>query len=239
MYCAKRRTFKESLKELEAHIQYANTVAEAHRRGCDGMCLQMRVSYGQAAQFFLFLVQWTNCRLAGALGLMRILIYKVKHPHSYSLNNSSCHKNLALRAGVIYPSLLQLESGISDVEYQKQRDLNAQKYKKDEIEKGKLCEIDAEREEECGICMETNSKVVLPNCNHSLCMKCYRDWRARSQSCPFCRDSLKRMNSNDLWMYTDNREVVDMNVITKENIKRLFVYIDKLPLLIPDPVFFL
>ncbi|KAK1264914.1 hypothetical protein QJS04_geneDACA011471 [Acorus gramineus] len=233
-----RRKFKESLKELEAHIQYANTVAEAHWRECDGVCLQMRMSYSQAAQFFLFLVQWTNCRLAGALGLMRILIYKTFLDGKSTMYIHERKASIKDFYSVIYPSLLQLESGISDVEYQKQRDLNAQKYKKkDEIEKGKLCEIDAEREEECGICMETNSKVVLPDCNHSLCMKCYRDWHARSQSCPFCRDSLKRVNSNDLWMYMDNREVVDMNVITKENIKRLFVYIDKLPLLIPDPVF--
>jgi hypothetical protein len=46
-------------------------------RDYDGACLQMRMSYSPAAQFFLFLVQWTDCSLAGALGLLRILIYKV------------------------------------------------------------------------------------------------------------------------------------------------------------------
>jgi hypothetical protein len=35
------------------------------------------MSYSPAAHFFLFLVQWTDCSLAGALGLLRILIYKV------------------------------------------------------------------------------------------------------------------------------------------------------------------
>jgi hypothetical protein len=35
------------------------------------------MSYSPAAQFLLFLVQWTDCSLAGALGLLRILIYKV------------------------------------------------------------------------------------------------------------------------------------------------------------------
>ena len=35
------------------------------------------VLHGPAAQFFLFLVQWTDCHLAGALGLLRILIYMV------------------------------------------------------------------------------------------------------------------------------------------------------------------
>ena len=37
----------------------------------------MRLSYSSAARFFLFLVQWTDCNLAGALGLLRILIYLV------------------------------------------------------------------------------------------------------------------------------------------------------------------
>jgi hypothetical protein len=84
-----------------------------------------------------------------------------------------------LRTGVIFPSLLQLQRGITDVEERKQRETCATKYKrKDDSEKGKLSEIDLEREEECGICMEMNSKVVLPICSHSMCMKCYRNWYA-------------------------------------------------------------
>jgi len=46
-------------------------------RDYDGACLQMRLSYSPAAHIFVFLVQWTDCSLAGALGLLRILIYKV------------------------------------------------------------------------------------------------------------------------------------------------------------------
>mgnify|MGYP000081823396 CR=1 FL=1 len=46
-------------------------------RDYDGACLQMRLSYSRAARFFLFLVRWTDCSLAGALGLLRILICKV------------------------------------------------------------------------------------------------------------------------------------------------------------------
>ncbi|KAI5448064.1 variant 3, E3 ubiquitin-protein ligase airp2 [Lathyrus oleraceus] len=98
-------------------------------------------------------------------------------------------------------------------------------------------DIDLEREEECGICMEMNSKIVLPNCNHAMCLKCYHEWRARSQSCPFCRDSLKRVDSCDLWVLTDSRDVVDMETVTRENLRRLFMYIDKLPLIIPDSLF--
>ena len=84
-----------------------------------------------------------------------------------------------LLTGVIFPSLLQLQRGITDVEDRKQKDICATKYRpRDMAGKGKLSEIDIEREEECGICLEMNNKVVLPNCYHSMCMKCYRDWWA-------------------------------------------------------------
>lgn len=66
-------------------------------------------------------------------------------------------------------------------------------------------------------------------------ISCYR--RTRSQSCPFCRDSLKRVNSGDLWIYTSSTEVVDLYAITTENLKRLFMYIEKLPFIVPDPAF--
>jgi len=39
-----------------------------------------------------------------------------------------------------------------------------------------ISEIDDNIEEECGICMEINTKVVLPTCSHAMCIKCYRDW---------------------------------------------------------------
>ena len=61
--------------------------------------------------------------------------------------------------------------------------------------------------------------------------------RTISQSCPFCRDNLKRVNSGDLWVFTDNRDVVDMATVTRENLRRLFMYIDKLPLIVPDSLF--
>ncbi|CAN1276796.1 E3 ubiquitin-protein ligase AIRP2 [Linum perenne] len=187
----------------------------------------MRLSYSPAAHIFLFLVQWTDCHLAGALGLLRILIYKLlSNSQAYSDGKTTIsiqERKASLREfyGVVFPSLLQLQRGITDVDERKQRELCA-KYTKNE------------REEECGICMENNTKVVLPKCSHSLCLKCYRTWRARSQSCPFCRDSLKRVNSGDLWVYTSSNEIAELSAITRENLKRLFMYIDKLPLIVPD-----
>ncbi|KAJ0084556.1 hypothetical protein Patl1_31122 [Pistacia atlantica] len=219
-----KSSFKDSLKALEADIQHANTLALDHPRETDGARLQMRMSYSPAAQFFILML----------MARPPCLFKKGKQVSE----NFMVSITLSLIDGVIFPSLLQLQKGITDLEDRKQKDLCNLRYRrKDDLERGKSSEIDIEREEECGICMEMNSKVVLPNCSHSLCLKCYRDWRGRSQSCPFCRDSLKRVNSGDLWMYTDKCEIVDLSTIVRENCKRLFMYIDKLPLIIPDHVF--
>lgn len=32
----------------------------------------------------------------------------------------------------------------------------------------------------------------------------------------------------------DSKDVVDMDTLTRENLRRLFMYIDKLPLIVPD-----
>ncbi|XP_008806536.1 E3 ubiquitin-protein ligase AIRP2-like isoform X1 [Phoenix dactylifera] len=248
-----RKSFKDSLKVLEADIQHANTLlphsclsqlecimtrASDFPREYDGACLQMRVSYSPAAHLFLFLVQWTDCSLAGALGLLRILIYKVYVDGTTTMSTHERKASIKEFYAVIFPSLLQLQRGITDMEDKKQRAVCMERYRRrDDDERKQLSDIDAEREEECGICMEMNSKIVLPNCSHALCMNCYRDWNSRSRSCPFCRDSLMRVNSGDLWVYTDSRDVVDMATVSRENLRRLFMYIDKLPLVVPDAVF--
>ncbi|CAN6546443.1 unnamed protein product [Malus baccata var. baccata] len=239
MYIASmRKSFKDSLKVLEADIQHANTLASDFPREYDGACLQMRMSYSPAAHLFLFLVQWTDCNLAGALGLLRILIYKVYVDGSTTMSTKERKASIREFYAVIYPSLLQLQGGVTDSEDKRQKAVCMERYRKRDDEESRRCsDIDIEREEECGICMETNSKIVLPNCNHVLCLKCYRDWRTRSQSCPFCRDNLKRVNSGDLWVYTDSRDIVDMETVMKENLRRLFMYIDKLPLITPDNPF--
>ncbi|KVH96940.1 Zinc finger, RING/FYVE/PHD-type [Cynara cardunculus var. scolymus] len=217
-----RKSFKDSLKVLEADLQHANTLASDFPREYDGACVQMRMSYSPAAQFFLFFVQWSDCHLAGALGLLRILIFQVK---------------LVLYC-IIYPSLMQLQSGVTDSEERKQKKVCMERYRKREDEDYNRCsDVDIEREEECGICMEMNGKLVLPKCNHAMCSNCYNDWCTRSLSCPFCRVSLKRVESSELWVYIDHNEAIDVATITRENLRRLFMYIDKLPLVVPDSNF--
>jgi hypothetical protein len=76
-------------------------------------------------------------------------------------------------AGVIFPSLLQLPSGITELDDRKQRILCLKKFRsRDE----QLSEVDTERELECGICLEVSRKIVLPDCAHTLCMRCFEDW---------------------------------------------------------------
>ncbi|KAI4305238.1 hypothetical protein L6164_028616 [Bauhinia variegata] len=233
-----RLSFKDSLKALEADIQFANTLALSYPRDRDGARLQMRLSHSPAAPFFLFLFQWADCHLAGALGLLRILIYLTYGDGKTTMSIYERKATLREFYSVIFPSLLQLQKGITDLEDRKQSEVYADKYQRNaELGKGKQCEIDKEREEECGICMEVTGKVVLPNCYHCMCLKCYADWCKRSQSCPFCRGNLKRVNSGDLWIYTDARDVLDLETIFKENRKRLFLYIEKLPLIVPNPVY--
>ncbi|KAJ3672235.1 hypothetical protein LUZ60_006956 [Juncus effusus] len=241
-----RKSFKDSLKVLEADIQHANSLASEFPREYDGACLQMRMAYSPAAHLFLFLVQWTGCNLAGALGLLRILIYKQVYIDG-TTTMSTHERKASIREfyAVIFPSLIQLQKGITETEAKNQKAACVERYRRRdyssdlEEERRKMMlkfEIEDEREEECGICLEMNSRVVLPDCTHALCLKCYRDWRSRSQSCPFCRDSLKRVNSSDLWIFTDNRDVVDMATVTRDNLRRLFSYIEKLPLVIPDSI---
>lgn len=81
---------------------------------------------------------------------------------------------------VIYPSLLQLQRGVTDAEDEEQKALCMEKYRKRDIEEEdddeRCSEVNVEGEEECGICMEIKSKVVLPDCNHAMCLNCYREW---------------------------------------------------------------
>ncbi|XP_054784666.1 E3 ubiquitin-protein ligase AIRP2-like isoform X2 [Prosopis cineraria] len=234
----RRRSFKDSLKALEADIQFANALASDYPRDFDGACLQMRLSYSPAAQFLLVLFQWTDCHLAGAFGLLRILVYKAYDNGKTTMTVYERKASLKEFYGVIFPSLLQLQRGITDAEDRRQKDLCATKYKSVEaMNKREMSEIDIEGENECDICMEMNRRVVLPVCSHSMCMKCYRDWRARSQSCPFCRGNLTRVNSGDLWIYVSSNDIEDLDSIIKENVNRLFMYIEKLPRLVPDPSF--
>ena len=83
-----------------------------------------------------------------------------------------CWCNLILgpwNAAIIYPFLKQLEGNLMD------KDCKEKGWCK-ESGGGRKLVADDDREDECGICLETCTKMVLPNCNHAMCINCYRDW---------------------------------------------------------------
>ncbi|CAH2041075.1 unnamed protein product [Thlaspi arvense] len=56
-----------------------------------------------------------------------------------------------------------------------------------------------------------------------------RNVNTRSQSCPFCRGSIKRVKSRDLWILTCGNDVMDTETVSRENLLHFYLYIDSLP----------
>ncbi|XP_074585467.1 E3 ubiquitin-protein ligase AIRP2-like isoform X2 [Curcuma longa] len=228
-------SFRGSFKALEADINHANTLAGAVQRAYGGACLQMRLSCSPLAPFFLYLIQWLDCTcyaLTSHLGLFQVLVYKVYADGVTTISTFERRASIREFYGIIYPSLQQLEGNLAE----KGRAKEIAGRKRAEEWK-KLFDKDLDRDDECGICLEVCTKMVLPNCNHAMCIKCYRGWNVRSQSCPFCRGSIKRVRSRDLWVLTNKSDVVDTMTLEIDNLKRFYQYIDSLPLIIPDTLF--
>ncbi|XP_043723995.1 E3 ubiquitin-protein ligase AIRP2-like isoform X1 [Telopea speciosissima] len=233
-----RSSYRESIKALEADVQHANSLAAALPRDCGGEYLQMRLTYSPFAPFFVFLIEWIDCSfttLPSYLGFLHIVIYKVYLDGMTSISSKESKATIKEFYAVIYPTLRQLEGELTELADKNEKgecpEISGRKRAE---ERWKLSNKDPEREDECGICMEACTKMVLPNCGHSMCISCFRDWNLRSQSCPFCRGSLKRVNSNDLWVLTGNGDVVDTVTLAKENLRHFYLYIDTLPLELGD-----
>lgn len=80
---------------------------------------------------------------------------------------------------VILPSLQRLHGSLEKLEIcmKGSSTMEFSSYGRKMIEgNGKLINVDLEREDECGICLEPCTKMVLPNCCHAMCIKCYRKW---------------------------------------------------------------
>ncbi|PKA60226.1 hypothetical protein AXF42_Ash008285 [Apostasia shenzhenica] len=237
-------SFRGSLKSLEADIQHANALAGAIQRAYGGACLQMKLSYSPLAPFFLFLLQWVDCLsshiLPSYLGILHILVYKVYVDGNSTISTYERRASLKEFYAVIYPTLQQIESSLlaneASPSYERSRSKEVVERKR-AVEWRSFADMDLERDDECGICLEICTKMVLPSCNHAMCINCFHDWNTRSQSCPFCRGSLKRVRSGDLWVLTSNGDVVDPETLEEENVRCFYCYIDSLPLNIPDTLF--
>ncbi|AQK78621.1 RING/U-box superfamily protein [Zea mays] len=107
---------------------------------------------------------------------IHILICKVYDDGDSSVSTYERRASLREFYAIIYPILQQLESSLIE------RDLKGKGRCKDIVSRRrmedwkKVSNRDVEREDECGICMEACTKMVLPNCSHAMCIKCYRDW---------------------------------------------------------------
>ncbi|KAK4264993.1 hypothetical protein QN277_026103 [Acacia crassicarpa] len=240
-----RLPYQDSLKVLEADIQHANALAAAIPRVKGGTVLQMKLVYNDWAPIFLFLLQWMDCSCTclfqGYLSFFHVLIYKV---HKEGRSSVSAHGRKATIKdfyAVILPSLQRLHGSLDKLEIPKEgysSSIEGPCSKKKMIEAdGRLSSVDLEREDECGICLEPCTRMVLPNCCHAMCIKCYRKWNRKSESCPFCRGSLRRVNSEDLWVLTCNEDVVDAETVSKEDLLRFYLYVSSLPKDYPDALF--
>ncbi|GAB2297823.1 hypothetical protein Dimus_031910 [Dionaea muscipula] len=238
-----KSSFRESINAVEDDIQHANNLAASLPRDYCGDCVRMSLSYSPLAPFFLQLMEWMDCSCTDALpnflGLLHILVYKVYVDDVPTMSSQEKKATLREFYAVIYPLLRQLEGHLVEFEDKdkKKRCSEVCSRKRSEDER-KLLEKEFDRDDECGICMEASTKMVLPDCIHSMCIRCFHDWNARSQSCPFCRGSLRRVSSKDLWVLVPNYDVVDALTVVRENVTHFYLYMDSLPALVPDSIAF-
>ncbi|MBA0805538.1 hypothetical protein Gohar_005044 [Gossypium harknessii] len=199
----------------------------------------MKLVYNHLAPLFLFLLQWMDssciCLLPRFLNLFHILVYKVYTDGRSNISRRGRKATIREFYGVILPSLQRLHGNLGELDDDKEAGGSSAK-KRVDLD-NRLGNIDFEREDECGICLEPCTKMVLPNCCHAMCIKCYRNWNTKSESCPFCRGSLKRVNSEDLWVLTCNDDVVDNKTVSQEDLLRFYLYINSLPKDFPDALF--
>ncbi|XP_021286565.1 RING-H2 finger protein ATL47-like [Herrania umbratica] len=235
-------SYQDYLKVLEADVQHANMLAASIPRAKGGACLQMKLVYNHLAPIFLFFLQWLDCScsclLSSYVNLFHIVVYQVCSDGRSS--TSSCRRKATIREfySVILPSLQRLHGDLSELDVTPGEDHCFEMVVRKKLEdKRKVTDMELEREDECGICLEPCNKIVLPNCCHAMCINCYRDWSIRSESCPFCRGSLKRVTSGDLWVLTRSTEVVETQTVLKEDMLRLHLYINRLPKDMPDALF--
>ncbi|KAK4395654.1 E3 ubiquitin-protein ligase AIRP2 [Sesamum angolense] len=201
-------------------------------KGC--ACLQMKLVYSQLAPIYLFLLQWFDCSctcsLPNFLNLFHVVVYKVHLDSKQKFPSYGRKATIGQFYAVILPSLEHMYDSSLELGHCQDEvhglDMNVRKKTEDNH---KHLDVDPEREDECGICLEPCTKIVLPNCCHAMCTDCYHDWNMRSESCPFCRGSLKRVNSDDLWVMICNEDVVDQESLSKEDALRFYLNNSEMP----------
>ncbi|KAK9757240.1 hypothetical protein RND81_01G151100 [Saponaria officinalis] len=234
-------TCQESLKVIEADIQHANMLAASIPRNKSGEWLQMKLVHNHFAPLILYLLQWIDCSwtclFPSYLNLFYVVIYKVKKDGRPVITSYGRRATVREFYAIILPYLQRLSGNSSELADDAIPSCSSDFGVKKCPDERKSLEIELDRENECGICLEPCTKMVLPNCCHSMCINCYRDWNLRSESCPFCRGNIKRVESGDLWVLTQGSDVVDPKTVMKEDLLCLYLYINSLPKDVPDALF--
>ncbi|KVH88946.1 Zinc finger, RING/FYVE/PHD-type [Cynara cardunculus var. scolymus] len=180
-----RCSYEESLKVLEADIQHANALAAAIPRAKDGARFQMKLVYNELAPLVMFLLQWIDssctCLLPRYLNPVHVRVYKVFADGRPKISRHGRKATINDFYAVILPSLRRLHCDLVELDYpsgggskgaNSRTEISDQKKPETEI---CFTNLDVERENECGICLEPCTKIVLPNCCHAMCINCYRD----------------------------------------------------------------
>ncbi|XP_052174706.1 E3 ubiquitin-protein ligase AIRP2-like isoform X4 [Diospyros lotus] len=232
---ARRASYPDSIQILEADIQHANTLAASIPRAKDGTFLQMKLLYNPSVHVLRFLLQWMDlscsCLLPSYLNLFYVVVYKVSPDWKPIISSHARKATIREFYTLVLPSLQRLSNNIADVNQDDDLMTTARTSSEEKRD------LDFDRDEECGICLEPCTQMVLPNCCHAMCINCYRDWKMRSESCPFCRGSLRRVSSGDLWVLMSSRDAVDPETASREEILQFYLYINSLPKDTPDAVF--
>ncbi|XP_016461990.1 E3 ubiquitin-protein ligase AIRP2 isoform X1 [Nicotiana tabacum] len=237
----KSTSYEDSLKAIEADIQYANLLAASIPRFKNGTCLQMKLVYSNLAPILLFLLQRMDCSctclLPSYFNLFHIVVYKVIPNSKKKIPLDGRKASIREFYAVLLPSLQRLHDSSSEQDSSQDEHQVSKTIVGKKVQEKKHFDADLEKEDECGICLELCTKIVLPNCYHAMCINCYRDWNLRSESCPFCRGNLKRVNSGDLWVLTGNSDIVDQETLSNEDMLRFYLYINSLPKDTPEALF--
>ncbi|XP_052174705.1 E3 ubiquitin-protein ligase AIRP2-like isoform X3 [Diospyros lotus] len=171
---ARRASYPDSIQILEADIQHANTLAASIPRAKDGTFLQMKLLYNPSVHVLRFLLQWMDlscsCLLPSYLNLFYVVVYKVSPDWKPIISSHARKATIREFYTLVLPSLQRLSNNIADVNQDDDLMTTARTSSEEKRD------LDFDRDEECGICLEPCTQMVLPNCCHAMCINCYRDW---------------------------------------------------------------
>lgn len=80
----------------------------------------------------------------------------------------------------------------------------------DEVEQIGL--VSDKEDEECCICMERKSEIILP-CMHCFCEICIDSWNISHRTCPVCRANVQ--GSDDTWVLTEKPDSTEYDTQVK------------------------